>query len=394
MDEEKKNNTSASPQGGSINVTIEPSPPKGFTPKLSALQDKAMNLSRMSEQGIINEKTGAAVVIRDDGQINLTPGVYSQYKLSPHGRATEISMESVTTTNRKRFHTNDFIINEHKLNPQLWEYTDFRVSKLLTNQRAIVGNLNMMGSVLVKAWEPNLKRYVMIRRPWMGPVFGSTMNVADINPALGINDPLKLNEDILALSSKGYQVNGAIRDAKSLIGKQGKDRDGIIRNSDALTGNGEMGSSTPGAAANPANVGKAPGKGVENIPSSAKPWSVEMCKRCSEKCGIPADWIWAQFCNESGDFESPCAQHNYGGMSSEGGGWMTFGSTDEFADYMAKVLPRWVGSDGKATTDAKTMREYAIALQTDTSPYCADPAGVEPYYNAMLRCLGNQGTVL
>lgn len=143
------------------------------------------------------------------------------------------------------------------------------------------------------------------------------------------------------------------------------------------------------------SVGIAPGKGVENIPKGQSPeWAVNMCIRCSKGCGIPADWIYAQFRNESGNFERPCAQHNYGGMSSTSGGWMTFNTPDDFADYMAKVLPRWVGSDGKSTTQAKTMLEYAIALQTDSSPYCAEPAGVEPYYAAMLNCLGNQGTVL
>ena len=216
-----------------INITLEPDEPKNFSTKLSTLQDKAMNISRMNEQGIINEKTGAAVVVRDDGQINMSSSKHAQYKLSPGGRASEVSMESITMTNRKKFVVDDFVINEHKLNPQLWEYRDFRTAKLLTNQDAVVGGLCMMGSVLVKAWEPHLNRYVLIRRPWMGPVFGTTLNVAEINPALEINDPLKLEEDILALSDKGYQVNGVIRDAKSLIGKQGQDRSGITRGADA-----------------------------------------------------------------------------------------------------------------------------------------------------------------
>lgn len=223
-------------KNGEIKVAIEPTEPKNFNPKLSDLQDKAMNLSRMSEQGIINEKTGSAVVVREDGQINLSTSKYSQFKLSPNGRTQSISLENVVTTNRQKFSTDEFIINEHKMNPQLWEYTDFRKSELLTNQNAIVGNLCMMGSVLVKAWEPNLKRYVMIRRPWRGPIFGSQLNVPDILTSLKVNDPLKLNENILALSDKGYQVNGIIRDAKSLIGKNGEDRPGIIRNQDAMAG--------------------------------------------------------------------------------------------------------------------------------------------------------------
>ena len=145
------------------------------------------------------------------------------------------------------------------------------------------------------------------------------------------------------------------------------------------------------------NVGVAPGKGAENIPKGKGPdWAIDMCVRCSKGCGIPADWIWAQFANESSYFSQPCASHNYGGLTSTNPGqrWATFSSPEEFADTMARLLPRWVGSDGKGTTQAKTMREYCVALQTDPTPYCADPPGVDDYYSKMLSCLGNQGTVL
>ena len=219
-----------------VKVTIEPSEPKEFIPKLAELQDKSMNMSRMSEQGIVNEKTGSSVVVRENGQINLSSSKYSQVKISPTGRIIDTSLESVTTTNRKKFIVDEFIINEHKMNPQLWEYADFRTSKLLTNEHAIVGNLCMSGTVLVKAWEPNLKRYILIRRPWRGPVFGTLLNVPEINSALDVDDPLKIKEDILALSEKGYQVNGIIKDAKSLIGKAGVDRGNINRKGDALVG--------------------------------------------------------------------------------------------------------------------------------------------------------------
>ena len=225
-----------------IKVTIEPSEPKDFVPKLAELQDKSENISRMNEQGIINETTGAAVVVREGGQINLSSSKYSQVKLSPNGRIAETSLESVTTTNRKKFNVDEFIINEHKMNPLLWEYADFRISKLLTNEHAVVGNLCMSGTVLVKAWEPNLKRYVLIRRPWRGPIFGTLLNVPEINPALEVNDPLKIEEDILALSEKGYQVNGIIKDAKTLIGKTGVDRAGINRTADAFSGSSTNGS--------------------------------------------------------------------------------------------------------------------------------------------------------
>lgn len=221
-----------------INLTIESEEPKELVHTLSDLKDRALNLQRKDEQGILNESNGAGVVVRKDGQVNLAASKYSQYKLSPNGRATEQAMESVTITNRHKLFTEEIVVNEHKLNPQLWELADFRTSRLPTNDHAFVGGLCMFGSILVKAWEPNLKRYMLIRRPWLGPMFGPFLNVAEVNPALGISDPLKLEEDILALSDKGYQVNGIIKDAKSLIGKQGEDRSGIIRNQDAMASSG------------------------------------------------------------------------------------------------------------------------------------------------------------
>lgn len=224
---------------GKINVSIEPDDPKNFTTSLKQIRDKADNLSRMSEQGIVNEITGSAVVVRKDGQINMTPSKYASVHMNPNGRITEQAMEKETIANRQKFTVDEILVNEHKLNPQLWELADMRAQKLLINQNVIVGNLTLSGHVLVKAWEPNLKRYMLIRRPWRGPMFGPLLNVPEINTAIKINDPLKLNEDILALSDKGYQVNGIIKDAKSLIGKEGIDRAGsVARNTDANYGTG------------------------------------------------------------------------------------------------------------------------------------------------------------
>ena len=382
-----------------INVTVEPTPIKKFTPTISDLQDKAMNLSRMSEQGVINEKTGAAMVIREDGQTNMSSGKYTQYKLSPSGRATEISMESSTITNRKKFTLDDFVINEHKMNPQLWEYADFRVSKLTTNDHAIVGSLCMMGSVLTKAWDHDLKRYVLIRRPWMGPVFGPLQNVPGILDALKIKDDTALDEDILALSDKGYQVNGAVTDKKSLIGKDGDDgKFKINRSGDALSEGGGN-SSNPGGGGNgpghiqaPATVGPAPGKGVENIPSYAPQWTKDIAVRCSKKCGIPADWLWAQWNMESGSFKVSDGNYNLGGIKAEEGGWMHFNSPEEYADYFAWFVTQW---NDPPTTGAKTMEEYVNCLQypSDGRAYCQDE-NKDRYYSLLASSLGNTGTVI
>lgn len=215
-----------------IKVNLEADPPKEFSTKLSDLENKAKNLNRMTEKGLINESIGSSAIVRDNGQINLTASTSSQYKLNPNGQSIEQTLESNTISVRKNFSVNELIINNHKLNPDLYELTDFKTRDILPGQDVIIGNLCVYGSVLVKAWEPNLKRYVLIRRPIRVPMFSNKLNTPSINSGLNINDPLKNTENILGKTNQGYQVNGAITDAKSLIGKEGVDRSDPASNAD------------------------------------------------------------------------------------------------------------------------------------------------------------------
>lgn len=215
-----------------IKVNLEADPPKEFSTKLSDLENKAKNLNRMTEKGLINESIGSSAIVRDNGQINLTASTSSQYKLNPNGQSIEQTLESNTISVRKNFSVNELIINNHKLNPDLYELTDFKTRDILPGQDVIIGNLCVYGSVLVKAWEPNLKRYVLIRRPIRVPMFSNKLNTPSINSGLNIDDPLKNTENILGKTNQGYQVNGAITDAKSLIGKEGVDRSDPASNTD------------------------------------------------------------------------------------------------------------------------------------------------------------------
>ena len=227
--ENEKKDESSSVSNDTINMKLEPDEPESNNPTLKELQKKSEHISRMTDKALINEKSGASVSVRENGQINLSAGMYAQYKLNPSGKSIEHSMESITMTNRKRILADEIVVNEHKLNPRLYEFTDFKKVELTTNQEALVGNFCVYGSVLVKAWEADLKRYVMIRRPARMPMFSPLLNLPKIMPELGITDPLEFEEDILAKSDKGYQVNALISDAKSLIGKEGVDRPGIDR---------------------------------------------------------------------------------------------------------------------------------------------------------------------
>ena len=283
------------------NVSIEPDEPSENNPSLADLEKQSKNISRMTDKGIINEVAGASMTIRESGQINLASSKEAQYKLNPKGRSIEYTMESTTVTNRKRIYTDEIVVNDHKLNPKIYELTDFKKVKLPTNQEALVGNFCVCGSVLVKAWEANLKRYVMIRRPARLPLFSPLLNLPKIMPELGITDPLEYEEDIYAYDTeKGYQVNGVISDAQSLIdiknGKilDGKDRAGINRDFKMTIGEGNSTSAASSVSAGNLGGGNVDPKvvyqflkkcGYNDIAAAAILGNIQ--QECSFNSGIP-----------------------------------------------------------------------------------------------------------
>jgi len=234
-------------------VNIEPNEPDEDNPTLQNLQEKSKFLKKNKDKGFINEDSGSSIVLRESGQVNLAASQYSQYKLNPNGVNLEQSVESGLITNRRNIKTDEIIINNHKMNNNLWDLTDMKSVKLPTlAEPSIIGNFTVYGSVLVKAWEPELKRYMLIRRPCRMPLFSPRLNVPDISAALGINDPLKMSEVIYAYDEeKGYQVNKPQSDLKSLIGKQGVDRAGINRNIHIAVGQ-TAGSGSSGGGGGPA----------------------------------------------------------------------------------------------------------------------------------------------
>lgn len=144
---------------------------------LTELIEEEEFASRKDTKGIINNNTKSGVSISETGDIDLSSSKFSHYKLPGNGVATERSLQSNTITVDKRILTDNISINRHRLNPALWELTDFK--KTNGTKEQIVGNLNMTGTVLVKAWEPNLKKYVLIRRAIRMPMFSTTLNIPD-----------------------------------------------------------------------------------------------------------------------------------------------------------------------------------------------------------------------
>ena len=99
-------------------------------------------------------------------------------------------------TVRANVSCSDLIINNHKMNSYLYEITNMK--KL---QNTAIGNFTVMGTVLVKVYDFNLEKYVLIRRQVRVPMFSNVLDPYAIDERLDIPDAkdtiynYKINKD-------------------------------------------------------------------------------------------------------------------------------------------------------------------------------------------------------
>lgn len=156
---------------------------------VNELKEKSENVDRTNQKGLVNDKTGSSIILDENGNVTIAPSKTVQYKMKYNeGQTTEISFQSNTITNRKNIKTDEIIINKHKLNNQLFELTDFK--RIDGDPTSAIGNLTMMGTVLVKAWEPYLEKWVLIRRQVRIPIFSNMLPIPDVPATMGL-----VNED-------------------------------------------------------------------------------------------------------------------------------------------------------------------------------------------------------
>lgn len=151
------------------------------------LKDRSENSKASIETGLVNEKTGSSILLDRSGNISLTPSTTVQYKLQyATGHSTEISIESNTITNRKNIIADEIVFNKHKFNPQFYELTNMK--RYLNDETRAIGNLTICGTVLVKAWDQNLEKWVLIRRPIRTPMFSNSLNLPSCPAGMDIED--------------------------------------------------------------------------------------------------------------------------------------------------------------------------------------------------------------
>lgn len=152
--------------------------------KLQDTQYKASHMTRKGDKGFINKKSKASLAMKGNGNTSLAAGEYAQFKMDKEiGLINEVSLQSNTTTVTKNIKANDITVNNHKLNNQLWELTDYK-----QKGDSAIGGMTMLGTVMVKAWEPTLKKYVMIRRQVRVPIFSNLLNVPSSPEQYGIDE--------------------------------------------------------------------------------------------------------------------------------------------------------------------------------------------------------------
>ena len=220
------------------NIEIKEDKPEKFAIGINEVKDYAERINRRDELTLNNDS--GSISLKRNGQINLSSKLDAQIKLSPNGTYENISLNTDIKTVSMKINADDISVNNHKLNNKLYELADY--SRVLTTNYSddvkIAGNLTMLGTVLVKAWDNNLKRYVLIRRLANIPVFSPTMGSIDALPGLQITPSTemikKMQEGFNNFSGSMEEYLTKIREEK-LIGKE----DSSTKNNTASSENNE-----------------------------------------------------------------------------------------------------------------------------------------------------------
>lgn len=150
---------------------------KDYKDTVNEFKDKSENINRTKDRGIISDNNQSAVLIKENGEVHLASGKTTSTKLT-QDKIIETAQEVHTITNRRHLNIDELIINNQKLNPQILELSDTKV--LFDSKVDAIGNLTMDGTVLVKAWDLNLKKYVLIRRKIRTPLFSHKLNEPEV----------------------------------------------------------------------------------------------------------------------------------------------------------------------------------------------------------------------
>lgn len=187
-----------------------------------------INATKMEEQSKHPDRSNdwsikrgiASIVMKFGKAIGLSIGNDTKFSID-RGSISSISQTHRIKANRIYLDCDELIINGHKLNNRIIELADFR--ELPDKPNSIIGNFMVRGTVLVKSWEPNLGRYVLIRREIFMPLFGQSTTAVEIAPGLKIKDPTKLVTDFAPFTKSMLAGNSPITEKSAKEALQNAD---------------------------------------------------------------------------------------------------------------------------------------------------------------------------
>lgn len=134
----------------------------------------------------------SSIVMKENTSVAMAVGNSSKLSVD-NGTINAVSNTHRIKANRIDLNFDEILFNGHKLNNRIFELADFR--ELQDKPGSVVGDFMVKGTVLVKSWEPNLGRYVLIRRDIIMPLFGQNTTLVEIAEGLKLKDPTKLVTD-------------------------------------------------------------------------------------------------------------------------------------------------------------------------------------------------------
>lgn len=165
----------------------------GYNPRanIEELKKKTEFNNRQNETAIVSEDDSNVSFRMFDNKAMLASSKSNSIKMNDQQQSYH-SYEEKHVTNRTNTESYEFVLNGHKLNPNLWEYSDMREYVDAQGGKYPVGGFCMLGTILTKSWDAQLKRYVLVRRLARMPMFSPGLNVPEILKALDIPDPTKV----------------------------------------------------------------------------------------------------------------------------------------------------------------------------------------------------------
>ena len=190
----------------------------GLKINATKMEEESKHPDRSNDWSI---KRGIASIVMKFGRaIGLSIGNDTKFSID-RGSISSISQTHKIKANRIYLDCDELIINGHKLNNRIIELADFR--ELPDKPNSIIGDFMVRGTVLVKSWEPNLGRYVLIRREIFMPLFGQSTTAVEIAPGLKIKDPTKLVTDFAPFTKSMLAGNSPITEKSAKEALQNAD---------------------------------------------------------------------------------------------------------------------------------------------------------------------------